>query len=104
MNARLTPIQLVMAALMAIAGIYDSAAGTRAAVQAPVLKWQHGGCYSSWCETGRYSSRLVAYLDEDGKPEVIGATYSLYVVNGENGSLHGRGWPGVVVAVVPCFR
>ena len=25
-----------------------------AQVQRPVLKWQHGGCYSSWCETGWY--------------------------------------------------
>ena len=22
------------------------------AIQAPVLKWQYGGCSSSWCETG----------------------------------------------------
>jgi uncharacterized repeat protein (TIGR01451 family) len=74
-------------------------------VQAPVLKWQLGGCYSSWCETGWYSSPAVADLDEDGAPEVIGATYSLFVLNGEDGSTQwdadpegSRVWPGVVVA------
>ena len=74
-------------------------------VQAPVLKWQHGGCYSSWCETGWYSSPAVADLDEDGSMEVIGATYTLFVLNGEDGSLQwsadppgSRVWPGVVVA------
>lgn len=74
-------------------------------VAAPVLKWQHGGCYSSWCETGWYSSPAVADLDGDGAPEVIGATYSLFVLNGEDGSEQwsvdppgGRVWPGVVIA------
>ena len=56
-------------------------------VQAPVLKWQHGGCYSSWCETGWYSSPAVADLDGNGTMEVIGATYSLFILNGEDGSL-----------------
>jgi uncharacterized repeat protein (TIGR01451 family) len=75
------------------------------AVQAPVLKWQRGGCYSSWCETGWYSSPAVADLDNDGKMEVIGATYSLFVLNGEDGTVQwsadppgSRVWPGVVVA------
>jgi len=76
-------------------------------VQAPVLKWQHGGCYSSWCETGWYSSPAVADLDGDGTMEVIGAAYTLFVLNGEDGSLQwsvdtpgSRVWPGVVVADV----
>lgn len=75
------------------------------AVQTPVLKWQHGGCYSSWCETGWYSSPAVADLDNDGTMEVIGATYTLFVLNGEDGSVQwsvdpdgSRVWPGVVVA------
>jgi hypothetical protein len=75
-----------------------------AAVQVPVLKWKHGGCYASWCETGWYSSPAVADLDKDGKPEVIGAAYSAFVLNGTNGKLKfsidppgGRVWPGVVV-------
>jgi hypothetical protein len=74
-------------------------------VSAPVLKWQHGGCYNSWCETGWYSSAAVADLDGDNKPEIIGATYSLFVLNGENGTVQwsvdppgGRVWAGVVVA------
>lgn len=75
------------------------------AVAAPVLKWQHGGCYSSWCETGWYSSPAVADVDGDGAPEVIGAAYSLFVLNGEDGTVQwstdpagGRVWPGVVLA------
>jgi uncharacterized repeat protein (TIGR01451 family) len=87
-------------------------------IQAPVLKWQKGGCYSSWCETGWYSSPAVADLDRDGKMEVIGSAYSIFVLDGETGSLEwqvksghdrseglnvanvGRTWPGVVVADV----
>ncbi len=75
------------------------------AVSAPVLKWSNGGCYSSWCETGWYSSPAVADLDGDGKPEVIGSPYTLFVLNGEDGSVQwskdppgGRTWPGAVVA------
>lgn len=74
-------------------------------LSSPVLKWQNGGCYSSWCETGWYSSAAVADLDGDNKPEIIGATYSLFVLNGEDGSVQwsidppgGRVWAGVVVA------
>ena len=73
-------------------------------VQAPVLKWQYGGCYSSWCETGWYSSPAVADLDGDGTMEVVGAAYTLFVLNGEDGFLQwsvdppgSRVWPGVVV-------
>lgn len=83
------------------------APGEPEAVQAPVLKWQNGGCYSSWCETGWYSSPAVADLTGDGTMEVIGAAYSLFVLNGEDGSLQykvdtpgSRVWPGVVVADV----
>ena len=57
------------------------------AVQLPVLKWQHGGCYSSWCETGWYSSPAVADLDGDGTPEVIGSAYSIFVLDGATGVL-----------------
>ncbi|VAW43131.1 hypothetical protein MNBD_CHLOROFLEXI01-910 [hydrothermal vent metagenome] len=74
-------------------------------IAAPLLKWQRGGCYNSWCETGWYSSTAVADLDNDGKPEVIASPYSLFVLNGEDGSIQwsvdppgGRTWPGVVVA------
>ncbi len=74
-------------------------------VQRPVLKWQYAGCYSSWCETGWYSSPAVADLDQDNVPEVIGATYSVFILDGASGALErridpdgGRAWPGVVVA------
>ena len=88
------------------------------AVQAPVLKWQRGGCYSSWCETGWYSSPAVADLDGDGQPEVIASAYSIFVLDGATGALEwrvasghdrsragapdsvGRTWPGIVVADV----
>jgi hypothetical protein len=79
-----------------------------AAIQAPVLKWQRGGCYPSWCETGWYSSPAVADLDGDGAAEVIGAAYTLFVLDGASGALEwslpapgvsgGRTWPGVVLA------
>ena len=76
-----------------------------ASVSAPVLKWQHGGCYSSWCETGWYASPAVVDLDGDGTAEVIAGAYSVFILNGINGSLvkqiepaGGRIWPGIVVA------
>ncbi len=89
--------------------------GADASVQAPVLKWQHGGCYSSWCETGWYSSPAVADFDGDGVPEVVASAYSIVVLDGNSGALEwrvssghdltepgavneGRTWPGIVVA------
>lgn len=77
-------------------------------IGAPVLKWQKGGCQTTWCRTGWYASPAVADLDGDNKPEVIWTDYRVVVVNGENGSDQwvvnnpggGRGWPGVVVASV----
>ena len=74
-------------------------------IQKPLLKWMHGGCYSSWCETGWYSSSAVADLDNNGSVEVIGAAYSIFILNGNNGNLikqikpdWGRQWPSLVVA------
>ncbi len=118
---RLALIALLVAvlsvALLAAAGIASasapqpdpSAPAAPPTLQPPVLKWQRGGCYSSWCETGWYSSPAVADLDEDGKAEVIAAAYSLFVLDGATGKLKwhadppgsgGRSWPGVVVADV----
>ncbi|HDM79088.1 MAG TPA: VCBS repeat-containing protein, partial [Deltaproteobacteria bacterium] len=85
-----------------------------AEIQAPVLKWQYGGCYNSWCETGWYSSPAVADLDNDGVPEVIASAYSIVILDGSSGALKwrvksghditetgvsnvGRTWPGIVV-------
>jgi len=75
-------------------------------ISAPVLQWQHGGCYSSWCETGWYSSPAVADLDGDGQAEVIAGAYSLFILNGSTGALKqpaidppgGRIWADVVLA------
>ncbi len=75
------------------------------ALGVPVLKWAYGGCYTSWCETGWYSSPAAADINGDGTNEVIASAYSLWALNGENGSLIWRAgstahrtWPGVVVA------
>jgi hypothetical protein len=74
------------------------------AVSAPVFKWQRGGCFNSWCQTGWYASPAVADLDGDGRPEVVWGSYDLVAVNGVDGSLKWRApngnrvWPGVVVA------
>ena len=76
----------------------------KTSISAPVLKWQRGGCYSSWCETGWYSSPAVANVDGDPQLEVIAGTYDLYALDGltgaddwrvENGN---RVWPGIALA------
>ncbi len=88
-----------------------------ATIQAPVLKWQHGGCYSSWCETGWYSSPAVGDIDVDGEAEVIASSYSIFSLDGTTGALEwriasghdrsetgagnvGRTWPSIVLADV----
>lgn len=63
---------------------------TAHALEAPALKWQHGGCYNSWCETGWYSSPAVADLDGDGRAEVVAALSSIFALDGETGVLLGR--------------
>jgi hypothetical protein len=88
-------------------------------ISSPVMKWQHAGCYSSWCETGWYSSPAVADLEGDGSIEVIGSTYTIFVFDGPTGNLEwrvksghdrsenpdsvsnvGRTWAGIVVTDV----
>src|SRR5205809_757762 len=82
--------------------------GVRASPQtlgAPVLKWQNGGCRTTWCRSGWYASPAVADLDGDGKPEIIWTDYRIVVLNGADGSDKwivanpggGRGWPGVAL-------
>ncbi|KAA3663074.1 MAG: VCBS repeat-containing protein [Chloroflexi bacterium] len=97
------PIFLIL--ILSVFTLTSSSNAAPDSVATPILKWQHGGCYNSWCETGWYSSAAVADLDGDNKPEVIGGTYSLFVLNGENGTVDwsvdppgGRIWAGVVIA------
>ena len=83
-------------------------ARTSNVISAPVLKWQNGGCHTTWCRTGWYASPAVADLDNDNKPEVVWTDYRIVAVNGEDGSDQwvvdhpggGRGWSSVVVADV----
>src|SRR6185369_224561 len=71
---------------------------------APVLKWLHGGCFASWCQTGWYSSPAVADLNGDGQPDVIWGSYDVVSLNGSNGAEQWRGpsndrvGPGIAVA------
>lgn len=117
---RLLRCAFVLALLAALsAGPLQSSTGAAPAalLQAPALKWQRGGCYSSWCETGWYSSPAVADLDGDGSVEVVASAYSIVVLDGGTGALEwrmpsghdrsepgagnvGRTWPGIVVADV----
>ncbi|MGC9396547.1 MAG: FG-GAP-like repeat-containing protein [Anaerolineae bacterium] len=92
---------LLIVLLATPGGQVRSAAPT---IAAPVLKWEHGGCYNSWCETGWYSSPAVADLDGDGAPEVIAGVYTVFILDGATGAVKNpidtpgsRVWPGVVV-------
>lgn len=105
MRARLVTT-LAAAALLAAFFPPRSGAGTRSgsAVPVPVLKWQRGGCFSSWCQTGWYASPAVAELDGGGVPEVVWGSYDAVVLDGASGTLERRApngsrvWPGVAVA------
>ena len=74
------------------------------AVRAPILKWQQGGCYTSWCETGWYASPSVANIDLDPQAEVIAGSYDLVALDGLSGALQwrvengNRVWPGIALA------
>ena len=100
---RLFLVVLFYCMVVGVVGWRDTAVQA-GGISSPVLKWQLGGCYNSWCETGWYSSPAVADLDNDGKPEVIASPYTVFALNGEDGSVQwtagsqaNRTWPGVVV-------
>ena len=104
-----TPCQTIRVLLSFALLLSIAPAATRAethtSIQPPTLKWQHGGCYSSWCETGWYASPAVADLDGDGNQEVVGAAYTTFILDGQDGTLErsidppgSRVWPGVVTA------
>jgi uncharacterized repeat protein (TIGR01451 family) len=105
---------LILPVLLATSGV-SRLVSAEPAYGAPVLKWSLGGCYSSWCETGWYSSPAAADLDGDGQVEVIASAYSIFVVDGSTGKLEwktasghdrtepgasnvGRTWPGIILA------
>ena len=80
----------------------------------PSLQWSYGGCYSSWCETGWYSSPAVADLNGNGTRQVIASAYSIVNLDGASGTLNwrvasghdrsqpsasyeGRTWPNIII-------
>lgn len=106
---------VVISIILSTLSTADRVPAAPGSIQAPVLKWSRGGCYSSWCETGWYSSPAAADLDGDGTVEVIGSAYSIVALDGATGALEwrvasghdrsqpsasnvGRTWPGIAVA------
>ncbi len=95
--------RIVLFATAAI--ILASTADISAIVNQPVLKWARAGCYSSWCETGWYSSPAVADLNGDGIPEIVAGAYTINILKGIDGSETAsfnkngsRVWSGIIVA------
>jgi VCBS repeat protein len=84
-----------------LACVVAPAAG--AAVPTPVLKWAYGGCFSSWCQTGWYSSPATVDIDGDGKADVVAGSYDVVALRGTDGALIWRApsddrvWPGIAI-------
>ena len=78
------------------------AASAQADVRTPVLKWKYGGC-TSFCQTGWYSSPVIADVDGDGQAEVIAGSYDLVLLDGSTGATKARVtsaariWPDVAL-------
>lgn len=79
------------------------APAANAGVEMPVLKWAYGGCFSSWCQTGWYSSPATIDIDGDGRLDVVAGSYDVVALKGTDGSLLWRGesgsrvWPGIAI-------
>lgn len=97
---RLFPLFL----LLLLAPSHPFQANPDGGIPAPILKWQRGGCFSSWCQTGWYASPAVADIDNDGQAEVIWGSYDVVALNGSNGALEWRAesgtrvWPAIALA------
>lgn len=107
----MTHLLLLILLVLAPAGLPAPGApsisgATPGSVAAPELKWQNGGCRSTWCRTGWYASPAVADLDGNGTAEVIWSDYRIVAVNGADGSDRwivnnpggGRAWPAPALA------
>ena len=70
-------------------------------VQVPVLKWAYGGCFASWCQTGRYSSPAV--VDIDGGLDVALGSYDVVALKGADGTLLWGG-PGAAASCAGVAR
>ena len=97
--------RFVLAAGIGLAGLLVATpARPVLTISAPVLKWAYGGCSSSSCQTGWYSSPAVANLNGSSQVQVIGGSYDVVALDGITGSLQWRGsstgrvWPGIAVA------
>lgn len=77
------------------------------------LKWDKGGAYNSWAETGWYSKPAFGDINGDGKNELVCSAYSIVALDPSDGSLiwrapsgHkagsneksvGRTWPDIIL-------
>ncbi len=102
-NVRIT-LALALCLTLAFAAPMQPASAATTAIAAPVLKWQYGGCFSSWCQTGWYGSPAIVDIDKDGATDVLWASYDLVALNGATGALKWRAansqraWTAVAVA------
>src|SRR5262245_2258361 len=99
------PIALALAGALLATSIaaVPARSATTSSFQAPVRKWAYGVCFTSWCQTGWYSSPAVADIDGDNQPDVVWGSYDVVALSGATGSLKWRAangqrvWPGVAV-------